>query len=149
VKSNPLQPSRHSIVHSIVRLDDENFLSRPSPVSRSLELLSLHPFGRFSSTSERRPTFDQLWDFFPKHRYGKTAATVWTMWIPVRMHSSIRRVVHSKSRRPDVSPHGPNTRASYMEIACIRSTVRTIDTMVQTRKSLIWKLHAAKVRPSK
>jgi len=118
-------------------------------VSRSLELLSLHPFGRFSSTSERRPTFDQLWDFFPKHRYGKTAATVWTMWIPVRMHSSIRRVVHSKSRRPDVSPHGPNTRASYMEIACIRSTVRTIDTMVQTRKSLIWKLHAAKVRPSK
>jgi hypothetical protein len=48
--------------------------------------------------------FYQLWDFFPKHRYGKIAATVWTMWIPVKTHSSIRQVAHS---RPDDDLHGP------------------------------------------
>jgi hypothetical protein len=80
---------------------------------------SLHPFGRFSSTSGRHSMFDQLWDFFPKHRYGKIAATVRTMWIPVRTHSSIRQVSLSKFRRLDASLHGPNVRATYMEIACI------------------------------
>jgi hypothetical protein len=104
--------------------------------------------GRFSSTSERRPVFDQLWDFFPKQRYGKIAATVRTMWISVRTRSSIRQVMHSKSRRPDVNPHGPDARASYMEIACIKSTVRTIDPMVWMREALICKLRAAKVLPS-
>jgi hypothetical protein len=107
---------------------------------------SVNPFGHFTSTSRRHSVFDQLWDFFPKHRYGKTAATVWTMWIPVGMHSSIRKVVHSKSRRSDASLHGPDERATYMEIACIRSTVRTTCPMVQTREALIWKLRAAKVQ---
>jgi hypothetical protein len=27
--------------------------------------------------------FDKLQDFFPKHRYGKIAATVWTTWVHV------------------------------------------------------------------
>jgi hypothetical protein len=93
---------------------------------------SLHPSGRFSSTSGRHSVFDQLWDFFLKHRYGKTAATVRTMWIPVWTRSFIRQAVHSKSRRLDVSLHGQDARASYMEIACIRSTVRTTDTLVRT-----------------
>jgi hypothetical protein len=77
-----------------------------------LNCSSLHSSGCFSSTSERHSVFDQLWDFFPKHRYGKIAATIWTMWISVWACSSIRQVVHSKSRRPD-------SRAHYMEIACI------------------------------
>jgi hypothetical protein len=41
--------------------------------------------------------FDKLQDFFPKHSYGKIAATVQTTWIPVRTCSSIRQVSHSKS----------------------------------------------------
>jgi hypothetical protein len=110
---------------------------------------SLHPFERFSSTYGRHSVFDQLRDFFPKHRYGKIAATVWTMWISIRTRSSIRQVVHSKSRHPDVSLHGSDDRATYMEIACIRSTVRTTIPMVRTREALIWKLHAAEVRPSR
>jgi len=110
---------------------------------------SLHPSGRFSSTSGRRPVFDQLWDFLPKHKNGKTVATIQTMWIPFRTRSFIRQVMQSKSRRPNVSLHGPDARASYMEIACIRSTVRTIDAMVQTPQALIWKLHVAKVRSSR
>jgi hypothetical protein len=60
-----------------------------------------------------------------KHRYGKTVATVRTMWIPVRKHSFIRQVMHSKSKRPDVTLHGTDAQASYIEIACIRSTIRT------------------------
>jgi hypothetical protein len=110
---------------------------------------SLHPSERFSSTSRHHSVFDQLWDIFLKHRYGKTAATVRTMWILVRMRSSIRQVADSKFRRPDASLHGPNARATYMEIACIRSTVRTIIPMVWTREALIWKLRAVTVRPSK
>jgi hypothetical protein len=87
---------------------------------------SLHLYGRFSNTFERHSVFDQLQDFFPKHRYGKFVAT------PVRMRSSIRQVSHSKSRRPDASLHGLDARASDMEIACIISTVRTTIPLVRT-----------------
>jgi hypothetical protein len=93
---------------------------------------SLHPSRCFSSTSGRHLVFDQLWDFFPKYRYGKIVATVRGIWIPVRTYSSIRQVAHSKFRCPDASLRGPNARATYMEM----------------RKALIWKLLAVKVRPS-
>jgi hypothetical protein len=36
----------------------------------------LHPSGRLSNTSGRPSMFDKQNDFFPKHRYGKTAAAV-------------------------------------------------------------------------
>jgi hypothetical protein len=110
---------------------------------------SLHSSGRFSITFERHSVFDQLWDFFPKHIYGKIAATVRTMWIPVRTRSSIRQVAHSKFRRPEPSLHGSDVRATYMKIACIRSTVQTTIPLVRTREALIWKMCAAKVRPSR
>jgi hypothetical protein len=109
---------------------------------------SLHPSRRFSSTSGCHSMFDQLWDFFPKHKYGKTTITVRTMWIPVWTPSSIRQVAHSKIRRPDNGLHGPDARALFMEIACIKFTSRKTNAMVQTRQALIWKLRAAKVRPS-
>jgi len=82
----------------------------------------LHPSGHFSSTSEQHSVFDQLWDFFPKHRYGKIAATVRTMWIPVRKRSSIRQVVHSKFRRPNDSIHGPD--ANYIYGNCVHQINR-------------------------
>jgi hypothetical protein len=91
--------------------------------------------------------FDQLQDFFPKHRYGKIAANVRTMWIPFRTRSSIRQVGHSKFRRPDVSLYGPDARDTYMEIACIWSTIRTTIPLVRACEALIWKLCIAKVRP--
>jgi hypothetical protein len=81
---------------------------------------------------------------FQKHRYGKIAATVRTMCVPVWTLSFIRQVVHSKFN----SLHGPDARASYMEIDCIKSTVRTTAVMVRTRQALLWKLCAAKVQPS-
>jgi hypothetical protein len=44
---------------------------------------NLHASERFSSTSRRHSVFDQLWDFLPKHRYRKNAATFRMTWIPV------------------------------------------------------------------
>jgi hypothetical protein len=117
-------------------------------VSRSFELFQLASVRTFQQHVRTPLSVRSAMDFFPKHRYGKTATTVWTMLIPVWTGSSIRQVVHSKSRHPDVSPHGPDARLSDMEIACIRSTVLTIDPMVRTHEALIWKLRAAKVRPS-
>jgi hypothetical protein len=87
---------------------------------------SLHLSGRFNNIYGRHSMFDQLWDFVPKHRYRKTTATVWTMWIPVWTSSSIRQVAHSRFRRPDDGIHGSDARASYMEIAFIWFTVWTI-----------------------
>jgi hypothetical protein len=72
---------------------------------------NLHPSGCFNSTSGRHSVFGQLWDFLPKHCYGKIAATVQMTWIPVRTCSSIRQVSHSKSRCSDVSPLRPDVRA--------------------------------------
>jgi hypothetical protein len=43
-----------------------------------------------------------------------------------------KQVVHSKFRRPDVSLHGPDIQASYMEIKCSRSIIRTTTVMVPT-----------------
>jgi len=115
----------------------------------ALNCSSLHLFGRFSSTSGRLSVFNTLQDFFPKHSYGKIAVTVRTTWILVRTRSSIRQVSYSKSRCPDASQHGPDARASNMEIACIRSTVWTTIHLVRTREALVRKLLAAEVRPSR
>jgi hypothetical protein len=109
----------------------------------------LHLSGRFSNTSGRHSVSNQLHDIFSKQRYGKIAATVWTIWIPIKKRSSIRQVVHSKFRHPDISLHGLDARATYMEIACIRSTIQTTIPLVRTRETLIWKLRAAEVRLSK
>jgi hypothetical protein len=113
VKSDPSQLSkRHDILfgHSTVQAPSVRTMRTFHPnlplCREALNWSSLHPSGRFSSTSERHSVFDQLWNLFPKHRYGKTAATFRTMWIPIWTRSSIRQVVHSKSRRMDANLHG-------------------------------------------
>jgi hypothetical protein len=100
-----------------IRPDDENFSSGPSFVSRTFELSSLHPSGRLSNTVECPSVFDKEKNFVPKHRYGKIAATVWTMCVPVQTLSLIRQVVHTKLNRPDVGLHGPAAHSLDMEIA--------------------------------
>jgi hypothetical protein len=112
----------------------------------------LHPSGRNGKSSKRSsefekiPVFQTTWLYHPdaiqcltsirvsasRHSYGKTAATVRTMCDPVQTMSSIRQVVHSKFNRPDVSLHSPDDQASYMEIACTSSTVRTSTFRVRT-----------------
>jgi hypothetical protein len=76
------------------------------------------------------------------------AATVRTICDPVRTIFSIRQDVHTKFNHPDVSLHGPDDQASYMEIACTSSTVWTSPFRVRTLKALLWYLRAAEVQPS-
>jgi hypothetical protein len=140
--------SRHSTVQASSVRTTRTFCPDFPLCRETSNCPSLNPSGRLNSTFGRHLVFDQQWDFFLKHRYGKTAATFQTMCVPIQTRSFIRQVLHSKSRRLDVSLHGPGAQASYMEIACIRSTVRTTDVMVQTLQALIWKLRASKVRPS-
>jgi hypothetical protein len=66
---------------------------------------------------------------------------------PVRTMSSIRQVVHAKFNCSNVSLHGPDDQASYMEIACTSSTVWTLAFRVRTLKALLWQLHVAEVQP--
>jgi len=72
-----------------------------------------------------------------RHSYGKTAATVRTMCDPVRTMSSLRHDVYTKFNRPDACLHGSDDQASYMEITCTSSTVRTSSFKVRTLQSLI------------
>jgi hypothetical protein len=109
---------------------------------------SLHTSKRFSFLSEQPSMFDQASRFLSKYRYGKIAATVRMMWIPVWTRSSIRQVSQFKSRCQDDSQHGPDARASDTEIDCIRLTARMPILLVRTRGASIWKLLAADVRPS-
>jgi hypothetical protein len=124
--------------------------SRPNlPLCREASnCSSLHPSRRFSSLSGQPSVFDQASGFLSKHKYGKIAASVWTMWIPVWTRLSIRQVSQFKSGLPDDSQHGLDVRASYMEIACIKLIVRTLILLVRTLGASIWKLLAADVRPS-
>jgi hypothetical protein len=116
------------------------------PVCREASNRSkLHPSGRLSNMSGCRSLFDQLWDFFPKHRNGKIAATIRTMCVPFRALSFIKQVVHSTFNHQDLSPPGRDSQVSFMEIACISLTVQTSAFMVWTLQPLIWKLRAVKV----
>jgi hypothetical protein len=83
----------------------------------------------------------KLLEFFPKHRYGKIVTTVQT-------RLSIRQLSQFKSRCPDASQHGPDVRASEMEIVCIKSIVRTTIPLFRTCEAFIKKLLAAEVRTS-
>jgi hypothetical protein len=113
---------------SIIRPEEVFIPSGPHIVSRSF-CASLHPSGHFISMSGRLPVLDQFLISFQVPRKGR----------------SINRPDDVVSRL-DVSLHGPDAQASYMEIACISSTVRTSAFMVRTLKALIWKLRAAKVQ---
>jgi hypothetical protein len=101
------------------------------PVCREASNRSkLHPSGRLSNISGSRSVFDRLWDFFPKHRYGKIATTIRTMCVPFRTLSFIRQAVHSTFNHQDLSLHGRDSQVSFMEITCISLIVQTSAFMV-------------------
>jgi hypothetical protein len=123
--------------------------SGPSTVSRSFETAPacIRP-DVLAARLDNSQCSTSFWISFHKHSYGKIAAIVRTTWIPVRIRLFIRQVSHSKSRRLDTSQHGPDVRASYLEIACIKSAIRTTIPLVWTREAFIWKLLAMEVRSS-
>jgi hypothetical protein len=117
----------------------------------------LHPSRHNGKSSERSLEFEKIqcssasvrttWLYRPdaiqcltsirvsasRHIYGKTAATVWTMF-------SIRQEVHTKFNRPDVSLQGPDAPSLIMVITCSQSA--TVRTLGQHRPdaAFIWKL---------
>jgi hypothetical protein len=74
-----------------------------------------------------------------RHSFGKTATTVQTICDPVQTMSSIRQVVHTNFKRPDVSLHGSDDQASHMEIPCTSATVRMLG-QHRPDAALLWKL---------
>jgi hypothetical protein len=140
-KSDPLQPSRRRDipsgrphVQSIFRPNEENFPSGPSSMLRSLKLLQLASVRTFQqhvrTTLGVRPAMGfpskiQLWE----DRCNR----------PNDVDSRPDTLIHKtsiafKSRCLDVSPLGPEERASDMEITCIRSTVQTSIPLVRRAK---------------
>jgi len=77
----------------------------------ALNCSRLHPSRHLSNTAGCLSVFDKENDFVPKHKYGKTAATVRTMRVPVWTLSLIKQVVHTKFNRLDVSLHGLKAQA--------------------------------------
>jgi hypothetical protein len=135
-------PSRRPTVQSIISLDDENFSSEPSSVSRSFKLFQLASIRTFQQHVRTTlgvqpamgfPSKTQLWE----DRSNRPDALI---------HKAS---ITFKSRCPDISLLGSDERASDMEIVCIRSTVRTTIPLIWTRETLIWKLLATEVRQSK
>jgi hypothetical protein len=155
-------PSGRSSVSNI-RLDDEIFLSGRTSMSRSFETIQgcIRPdvmanrpnaFQSLRRSQCSRTSVRTTWLYRPnaiqcltsirvsdsRHSYGKTAATVRTMCDTVRMMFSITQDVHTKFNRPDGSLHGPNDQASYMDIVCTSSTVRTLAFKVRMLQALLW-----------
>jgi hypothetical protein len=97
---------------------------------------SLHPSGRFNSMSKRLLVFNklqkisktQLWeDYCNRSDFVDSRPDV-------RIHKAS---IAFKSRHPNNGPHGSDTRASDMEITCIRSTIWTIFLLVRMSEALV------------
>jgi hypothetical protein len=78
-------PSGRSTIHSIIGADDMDFRSDLPLCREASNCSSLHPSRLSAARPDDTQCSTKLQDFFPKHKCGKIAATVWTMWIPVRM----------------------------------------------------------------
>jgi hypothetical protein len=133
-------PSGCPTVQSIFHPDVKNFPSKPSSVSRSFELLQLASVQTFQQHVRTPLGLQPATGFLSKTQIWEVRCNR-----PDDVESRPDALIHKasiafKSKRPDVNPLGPDARASDMEIACIRSTVRTTIPLVRTCKAFIWKL---------
>jgi len=134
----PLCPKHLSgcpFVQSIIRPDDENFLSGPSPVSKSFKLLKLVSVQTFqqhirTTLSARQASGflskTQLWE----DRCNRPDALIHKASIVFKSQTSERQSAWSRPacirygncmhqiNRPDDHPPGPDVRSPYMEITC-------------------------------
>jgi hypothetical protein len=78
----------------------------------------------------RHLLFDQLWDFFPKIQIWEDRCK---RSDDVDSHTDALIYKASSAFRL----HGPDGQAIYMEIACIRSTIRRIIPLVRMDEALI------------
>jgi hypothetical protein len=114
-------PFRPSIVQASSVRTTRNFLLDIPLCREPSNCSSLHLFGRLSNTAGHLSMFEKENDFFPKHTYGKTAATVRMMWC-----SRPDAILYKASHAEEVQPSGRQTPWSrrldlVMEIACSKS----------------------------
>jgi hypothetical protein len=102
-------PSGYSTVQASSVSTTRTFRSILPLCWEALNCSKLHPSGHLCNTSERHLVFDQLWDFFPKHKYGKTAT--------LSGLSPQGNCVH-QFNRPDNSLHGPDAQSLDVKIVC-------------------------------
>jgi hypothetical protein len=120
-------PSRHSFVKASSVWTTRTFCPDVPLCLEASNCSRLHPSRRLSNTSRRLSMFDKLNDFFPKHRYGKTAATVRKTWL-----FRLDAILDKASRAEEVQPSRRQTpwfgcSGLNMKIACSKSaTVRTL-----------------------
>jgi hypothetical protein len=88
---------------SIIRLDARTFHPDLPLCPEPSNCSSLIPSGRFSNTTGCLSVFDMEKDFVLKYIYGKTAAIVQMMCVPIQTLSLRRQVMHTKFNRPDAS----------------------------------------------
>jgi hypothetical protein len=129
-KLDPFQPSgRRDIpsgrptVQSNIRPDDENFPSGPSSVSRSFELFQLASIRTFQQHVWMTLSVQLDMGILSKTQIWEDRCNR-----PDDVDSHPNALIHNAScifRRPDEIIHGSDSRATYMEIVCIKSTVRT------------------------
>jgi hypothetical protein len=100
---------------SIIRPDDVDFCPDPSLYREASVPACICPDG--SATRPDALQYSIKLPILSKIIYGNTAATV-------RTRFSLRQESQFKFNRPNVCQHGPDARASDMEIAHLASTVR-------------------------
>jgi hypothetical protein len=125
-------PSGRPSIQSIIRLDDENFSSGPSSVSRRFELLQLASVRTFQQHVQTTLSVRQASGFLFKTQLWEYC---WNR--SDNMDSRPDALIHKasitfKSRHPDDGPHGSDVRASHMESTCIRSTIQMTILLVRT-----------------
>jgi hypothetical protein len=108
---------------SIIRPDDVDFRPDP-PLYREASVPACICLDISAALSDASQYSTKL-QILSKFIYGKIAATIRTMWIPVRTRFSLRQELQFKFNRPNVCQHGPDARSTDMEIADSTSTVRT------------------------
>jgi hypothetical protein len=130
------------------RPNDENFPSGPSSVLRSFELFQLASVRTFMQHIQTTLNVRPAMEFLSKTQIWEDNCNC-----SDDVDSCPDALIHKASCTFKIQTfgqqlHGLDARATYMEISCIWSTVRTTITLVRTREALIWKLYAAEVWPS-
>jgi hypothetical protein len=123
---------------SIIRSDDVDFLL-DLPLYREASVPACIR-SDVSATRSDGSQYSTKLQILSKFIYEKIAATVLTMWIPVRTRFSLMQESQFKFNRLDVCQHGPDARLTDMELRIQLQPSGCLHIMVRTRAKHIWKL---------
>jgi hypothetical protein len=123
-------PSRRPTVQSIIRLDNENFPSEPSSVSRSFELLQLASVWTFQQHVQMTLSVRPAMGFPSKTQLWEDCCNR-----PDDVDSRPNALIHEVSIAFKIQMSG--RQSSWSRRTSIRSTVRTSIPLVRMRETLV------------